>query len=380
MQFPSFFKKKAQQPEEAASRRIEPQIGGEDRAASAADAEASSWDEKTAAEAPAFEVVSDERTARSAEHQEPTLKAPAAPQVSAEQPASPAAAPELPVLNEPGAAPQPAAPKPSESESAPAQSAEPKSGRRSLSEIFRSAAHREQESAQPPSEEEIAMRQKTRYRLAGAAAILIAVIVVAPFVLDRENAADEAQVSTAIPPVPDKASTTLAPPVPEKKAESAAQSEADAKAAAEEARRAEEAKAAEQARAAEEAKAAAAAKAEQARAEQAARQKAAEQAKAKQQEAARKEAAKKQEARKEAAAAPSGRGWYVQVMATRSERTASQLVAKLKGQGFPAYSVSGKDRIIRVRVGLYKDKAAAQGAQGTLALNGYTGKLIVGAQ
>jgi cell division septation protein DedD len=371
MQFPSFFKKKAQQPEETSSQRIEPQIGGEGRAASAEGAEPPSWEEKPAVDAPAFEVVSDERTARPAESRAPKLSVPAAPQVSAEPSAAPA--PEPPVLSEPGAAPQPAAPK-----SAPAEAAAPEQGaaeapkRRKLGDLFRSAAHRGTEPAQPPSEEEIEMRQKTRYRLAGAAAILIAVIVVAPFVLDRENAADEAQVSTAIPPVPDKARTTLAPPAPEEKAAETA----DAKAAAdaEAARKAEEAKAAEQARAEEEAKAAAAAKAEQERAEQAARQKAAEQAKAKQ------EAAKKEAAKKQAAAAPSGKGWYVQVMATRSERTASQLVAKLKGQGFPAYSVNGKDSIIRVRVGLYKSKNAAQGAQGTLALNGYTGKLIVGAQ
>jgi cell division septation protein DedD len=372
MQFPSFFKKKAQQPEETSSQRIEPQIGGEGRAASAEGAEPPSWEEKPAVDAPAFEVVSDERTARPAGTQEPKLSVPAAPQVSAESSAAPA--PEPPVLSEPGAAPQPAAPKPAPAEAAaPVQGAEEAPTRRKLGDLFRSAAHRSTEPSQPPSEEEIEMRQKTRYRLAGAAAILIAVIVVAPFVLDRENAADEAQVSTAIPPVPDKARTTLAPPAPEEKAAETA----DAKAAAdaEAARKAEEAKAAEQARAEEEAKAAAAAKAEQERAEQAARQKAADQAKAKQ-EAAKKEAAKKQAA----AAAPSGKGWYVQVMATRSERTASQLVAKLKGQGFPAYSVSGKDSIIRVRVGLYKSKNAAQGAQGTLALNGYTGKLIVGAQ
>lgn len=367
MQFPSFFKKKAQQPEETSSQRIEPQIGGEGRAASAEGAEPPSWEEKPAVDAPAFEVVSDERTARPAESQEPKLSVPAAPQVSAEPSAAPA--PEPPVLSEPGAAPQPAAPKPAAAEAAaPEQGASEAPKRRKLGELFRSAAHRSTEPAQPPSEEEIEMRQKTRYRLAGAAAILIAVIVVAPFVLDRENAADEAQVSTAIPPVPDKARTTLAPPAPEQKAAETAAADAEA------ARKAEEAKAAEQARAEEEAKAAAAAKAEQERAEQAARQKAAEQAKAKQ------EAAKKEAAKKQAAAAPSGKGWYVQVMATRSERTASQLVAKLKGQGFPAYSVSGKDSIIRVRVGLYKSKNAAQGAQGTLALNGYTGKLIVGAQ
>ena len=76
-----------------------------------------------------------------------------------------------------------------------------------------------------------------------------------------------------------------------------------------------------------------------------------------------------------------GKGFYVQVLATSSERNAEKLVRELSAKGYPAYKVSVSQKagtLWRVRVGNYATRDEARGVQGTLVLDGHTGQLIVG--
>ena len=80
---------------------------------------------------------------------------------------------------------------------------------------------------------------------------------------------------------------------------------------------------------------------------------------------------------------PAGEGWYVQVMATSSERQAEAAVKKIVDLGLPAYRVpveKGAATLWRVRVGLYKTKKDAEGVVGNLVLNGIGSKPYVAKQ
>lgn len=72
-------------------------------------------------------------------------------------------------------------------------------------------------------------------------------------------------------------------------------------------------------------------------------------------------------------------GWMVQVGSFSAQSTAQQIVAKLKGQGFPAFvgavQVNGKT-LYRVRVGALPDRASAEAALQKLR-GSYAGASIV---
>ena len=90
---------------------------------------------------------------------------------------------------------------------------------------------------------------------------------------------------------------------------------------------------------------------------------------------AQKPAQKPQPAAKSAGIAPpTGKGWYVQVVATSNEAAAERTVKKLALLGLPAYRTNEGGALWKVRVGLYAEKSEAEGVRGTIMLNGIAQK------
>ena len=377
MQFPNPFKK--EQPAPAAPERIEPQIGEEAPAP---------WEVKPEA-APAFEMVGEDRSEPS-----PTAEATGAEPVREE---APAPKPELPKLDARGMAPEPAKPAPKEAErEAPAADAaedaktapKPARGFLRLGAKADNEKEAEDEKSGVPTEAELLARQKTKYRLIGAAAIMMAVIVAAPVILDSEKTDDKPAVSTEIPAVPAKAVTTL-DPVKETAssgdvdvAKSTVQ-KSDSTAKANLANEVKQSRRPEGAAPAAKTEQAPAGTAEKKPAEQKAAEKKAPEKKTAEKKTEKKDAASKPVQKSDGIAPPKGKGFYVQVQATSSERKAEALVKQLASQGLPAYKTPVQKQgatIWRVRVGLYKTRDEARGVQGTIALSGFTGKTDIGAQ
>lgn len=397
MQFPNPFKKEKPAEQAAEAPRIEPQLGGEG-------GEPSPWDVRE--DPPAFNVVGEEKPLvepeRAAEPVPESVQtpvySPAAPAASADpvapapesaprgslfvepkapQPAAkieprlaPRAADAAPetrlVIGEIGSAPSPEAPRrpaPEPEAAAPAGDEEPTGKKRLRMPAFgfmkRKAAPLSDEVEDDVSDEEILVqRQRTRYRLVGAAALMLGVIVVSPLLLDREQDV-KPPVSTEIPAVPETARTTLnALP-----GSSGDVDVTDNGAAAEQSTS--------RANLANEAR-------QPVKTEPAPKAEAAKPAPA---PAARPEPKKAEEKPAKKSFATDGKGFYVQVLATSSERNAEKLVRELSAKGYPAYKVSVSQKagtLWRVRVGNYATRDEARGVQGTLVLDGHTGQLIVG--
>lgn len=397
MQFPNPFKKEKPAEQAAEAPRIEPQLGGEG-------GEPSPWDVRE--DPPAFNVVGEEKPLvepeRAAEPVPESVQtpvySPAAPAASADpvapapesaprgslfvepkapQPAAkieprlaPRAADAAPetrlVIGEIGSAPSPEAPRrpaPEPEAAAPAGDEEPTGKKRLRMPAFgfmkRKAAPLSNEVEDDvPDEEILVQRQRTRYRLVGAAALMLGVIVVSPLLLDREQDV-KPPVSTEIPAVPETARTTLnALPG------SSGDVDVTANGAAAE-------QSTSRANLANEAR-------QPVKTEPAPKAEAAKPAPA---PAARPEPKKAEEKPAKKSSATDGKGFYVQVLATSSERNAEKLVRELSAKGYPAYKVSVSQKagtLWRVRVGNYATRDEARGVQGTLVLDGHTGQLIVG--
>ncbi len=379
MQFPNPFKKEkpAEQPAEAS--RIEPQLGG-------AGESPAPWDVRE--DPPAFRVVGEEKplesevspapgsepaeqTASQPQQREPVF---VEPRPSQDAPSAGAhASPESGlVIGDIGSAPAPDAPRrPEPEQEAAAESEAPVQKTRLKMPAFgfmrKKAVAGTEADDEVPDEEILLQHQRTRYKLVGAAALMLGVIVVAPLVLDKEQDA-KPPVSTEIPAVPEKARTTL-DAVPGSSGEvdvtenSATKDQSTSRAnLANEARQPVKAEAASGT-----APAQGEAKPESGKTAE----KTAEKTVAKSGEKA---AAKK-------SPAADAKGFYVQVLATSSERNAERLVKELAAKGYPAYKVSVNQKagtLWRVRVGNYSTRDEARGVQGTLVLDGHTGKLIVG--
>ena len=395
MQFPNPFKKEKPAEQAAEAPRIEPQLGGEG-------GEPSPWDVRE--DPPAFNVVGEEKPLvepeRAAEPVPESVQtpvySPAAPAASADpvapapesaprgslfvepkapQPAAkieprlaPRAADAAPetrlVIGEIGSAPSPEAPRspaPEPEAAAPAGDEEPTGKKRLRMPAFgfmkrKAAPLSDEVEDDVPDEEILVQRQRTRYRLVGAAALMLGVIVVSPLLLDREQDV-KPPVSTEIPAVPETARTTLnALP-----GSSGDVDVTDNGAAAEQSTS--------RANLANEAR-------QPVKTEPA--PKAAKPAPA---PAARPEPKKAEEKPAKKSFATDGKGFYVQVLATSSERNAEKLVRELSAKGYPAYKVSVSQKagtLWRVRVGNYATRDEARGVQGTLVLDGHTGQLIVG--
>lgn len=397
MQFPNPFKKEKPAEQAAEAPRIEPQLGGEG-------GEPSPWDVRE--DPPAFNVVGEEKPLvepeRAAEPVPESVQtpvySPAAPAASADpvapapesaprgslfvepkapQPAAkieprlaPRAADAAPetrlVIGEIGSAPSPEAPRrpaPEPEAAAPAGDEEPTGKRRLRMPAFgfmkrKAAPLSDEVEDDVPDEEILVQRQRTRYRLVGAAALMLGVIVVSPLLLDREQDV-KPPVSTEIPAVPETARTTLnALP-----GSSGDVDVTDNGAAAEQSTS--------RANLANEAR-------QPVKTEPAPKAEAAKPAPA---PAARPEPKKAEEKPAKKSFATDGKGFYVQVLATSSERNAEKLVRELSAKGYPAYKVSVSQKagtLWRVRVGNYATRDEARGVQGTLVLDGHTGQLIVG--
>lgn len=223
-------------------------------------------------------------------------------------------------------------------------------------------AQPEEESAPIPTPEEVLRHKRMRHRMIGAAALLLALVLVTPFALDDEKRLDVEKMNLDIPD-PQAVETTIAPePAAEKPAHGdvvvAGSGKSPSTGAANlEGEAAKEAKPDPKAKPAEETNA-------PARAEEAAKP-------AKPAEPARSDAA------------PTGEGYYIQVLATSSELSAEKLVKDMKLQGLPAYKMSVRQNgktLWRVRVGLFKTKAEAESASGLLMLNNFASKPIVSHQ
>lgn len=223
-------------------------------------------------------------------------------------------------------------------------------------------AQPEEESAPVPTPEEILRHKRMRHRMIGAAALLLALVLVTPFALDDEKRLDVEKMNLDIPD-PQAVETTIAPePAAEKPAHGdvvvAGSGKSPSTGAANlEGEAAKEAKPDLKAKPAEETNA-------PAKAEEAAKP-------AKPAEPARSDAA------------PTGEGYYIQVLATSSELSAEKLVKDMKLQGLPAYKMSVRQNgktLWRVRVGLFKTKAEAESASGLLMLNNFASKPIVSHQ
>lgn len=397
MQFPNPFKKEKPAEQAAEAPRIEPQLGGEG-------GEPSPWDVRE--DPPAFNVVGEEKPLvepeRAAEPVPESVQtpvySPAAPAASA-APVAPApesaprgslfvepkapqpaakieprlapraadAAPETRlVIGEIGSAPSPEAPRrpaPEPEAAAPAGDEEPTGKKRLRMPAFgfmkrKAAPLSDEVEDDVPDEEILVQRQRTRYRLVGAAALMLGVIVVSPLLLDREQDV-KPPVSTEIPAVPETARTTLnALPG------SSGDVDVTANGAAAE-------QSTSRANLANEAR-------QPVKSEPAPKAEAAKPAPA---PAARPEPKKAEEKPAKKSSATDGKGFYVQVLATSSERNAEKLVKELSAKGYPAYKVSVSQKagtLWRVRVGNYATRDEARGVQGTLVLDGHTGQLIVG--
>lgn len=397
MQFPNPFKKEKPAEQAAEAPRIEPQLGGEG-------GEPSPWDVRE--DPPAFNVVGEEKPLvepeRAAEPVPESVQtpvySPAAPAASADpvapapesaprgslfvepkapQPAAkieprlaPRAADAAPetrlVIGEIGSAPSPEAPRrpaPEPEAAAPAGDEEPTGKKRLRMPAFgfmkrKAAPLSDEVEDDVPDEEILVQRQRTRYRLVGAAALMLGVIVVSPLLLDREQDV-KPPVSTEIPAVPETARTTLnALPG------SSGDVDVTANGAAAE-------QSTSRANLANEAR-------QPVKTEPAPKAEAAKPAPA---PAARPEPKKAEEKPAKKSSATDGKGFYVQVLATSSERNAEKLVRELSAKGYPAYKVSVSQKagtLWRVRVGDYATRDEARGVQGTLVLDGHTGQLIVG--
>ncbi len=397
MQFPNPFKKEKPAEQAAEAPRIEPQLGGEG-------GEPSPWDVRE--DPPAFNVVGEEKPLvepeRAAEPVPESVQtpvySPAAPAASADpvapapesaprgslfvepkapQPAAkieprlaPRAADAAPetrlVIGEIGSAPSPEAPRrpaPEPEAAAPAGDEEPTGKKRLRMPAFgfmkrKAAPLSDEVEDDVPDEEILVQRQRTRYRLVGAAALMLGVIVVSPLLLDREQDV-KPPVSTEIPAVPETARTTLnALPG------SSGDVDVTANGAAAE-------QSTSRANLANEAR-------QPVKTEPAPKAEAAKPAPA---PAVRPEPKKAEEKPAKKSSATDGKGFYVQVLATSSERNAEKLVRELSAKGYPAYKVSVSQKagtLWRVRVGNYATRDEARGVQGTLVLDGHTGQLIVG--
>lgn len=240
-----------------------------------------------------------------------------------------------------------------------------------------------------PSEEELIARRRTKNRLVGAAVLMAALVVAAPFIMDDPVNREAPPISTEVPPVPPASGEAVTTELP-LNAPAAPKAEGDTMVTTSDLGKGGESVA--KANLAQEARGSSQAKPPKTEAAPAAKPdpKPAD---------AKKPDAKAAEAKKEAPKAdakpavkptktagitpPAGEGWYVQVMATSSERQAEAAVKKIVDLGLPAYRVpveKGAATLWRVRVGLYKTKKDAEGVVGNLVLNGIGSKPYVAKQ
>lgn len=313
-----------------------------------------------------------------------SVSAPEAAQILAPEAAGAPAAQAPFVMPEPRQEPDPSPAAAGESEDAevlkPALKPVPREQVRAQAERERAA---ERPARRPLTDAELLARRRTKHRMVGAAVLLMAAVVAAPFVIDNEPPIDTSKLESTDINIPKESETSTTLNVPPAAHGDRAQAgdvdvsdtsmgraESTAKANLER-----EAKGAAEAAAKQSGKTAAptqAAKSEKAEKTPA---KPAEKTAAKPDPKAQKPAQKPQPAAKSAGIAPpTGKGWYVQVVATSNEAAAERTVKKLALLGLPAYRTNEGGALWKVRVGLYAEKSEAEGVRGTIMLNGIAQK------
>lgn len=254
-------------------------------------------------------------------------------------------------------------------------------------EQVRAQAERERAAERPArrplTDAELLARRRTKHRMVGAAVLLMAAVVAAPFVIDNEPPIDTSKLESADISIPKESETSTTLNVPPAAHGDRAQAgdvdvsdtsmgraESTAKANLER-----EAKGAAEAAPKQTGKTAAPAQAAKSEKVEKTPAKPAEKTAAKPDSKAQKPAQKPQPAAKSAGIAPpTGMGWYVQVVATSNEAAAERTVKKLALLGLPAYRTNEGGALWKVRVGLYAEKSEAEGVRGTIMLNGIAQK------
>lgn len=254
-------------------------------------------------------------------------------------------------------------------------------------EQVRAQAERERAAERPArrplTDAELLARRRTKHRMVGAAVLLMAAVVAAPFVIDNEPPIDTSKLESTDISIPKESETSTTLNVPPAAHGDRAQAgdvdvsdtsmgraESTAKANLER-----EAKGAAEAAPKQTGKTAAPAQAAKSEKVEKTPAKPAEKTAAKPDSKAQKPAQKPQPAAKSAGIAPpTGKGWYVQVVATSNEAAAERTVKKLAHLGLPAYRTNEGGALWKVRVGLYAEKSEAEGVRGTIMLNGIAQK------
>lgn len=247
--------------------------------------------------------------------------------------------------------------------------------RESLRRAEESKGLGEGEAAGIPSHEEVMRQKRVRHRMIGAAALLLALVLVTPFALDDEERLDEEKMNLEIPD-PAAMETPIAPDVGVASGDVvvAGSGEGLSTGAANlesEALQKPDTKAKDGAVQAVD-------NTKPAKSDVKTEPKGDGKSDAK--------AQKSEDAKSDVpthASAPSGAGYYIQVLATSSELSAEKLVKDMTLQGLPAYKTSVRQNgktLWRVRVGLFKTKAEAENTSGLLMLNNFASKPIVSYQ
>ena len=288
------------------------------------------------------------------------------------------------VMPEPRQEPDPLPAAAAESEEAealkPALKPVPREQVRAQAERERAA---ERPARRPLTDAELLARRRTKHRMVGAAVLLMAAVVAAPFVIDNEPPIDTSKLESTDINIPKESETSTTLNVPPAAHGDRAQAgdvdvsdtsmgraESTAKANLER-----EAKGAAEAAPKQPGKTAAPAQAAKSEKVEKTPAKPAEKTAAKPDPKAQKPAQKPQPAAKSAGIAPpTGKGWYVQVVATSNEAAAERTVKKLAHRGLPAYRTNEGGALWKVRVGLYAEKSEAEGVRGTIMLNGIAQK------
>lgn len=240
------------------------------------------------------------------------------------------------------------------------------------------AQQRRQEPPKPriPTDAEILARRRTKHRLVGAAAILMAVVVAAPFILDSDPPIDDSGMKNVRMEIPKETETSTAintadaQKKPEKAEVNVSDTTMGSRGSTAQANLAREAQMK-------------APPAPEKKAAEASAPKKAEGASEKKPEAAKKpapEVVKKPQPKSAGITPPTGKGWYVQVLATGNEEAAERTVRKMALLGLPAYKTKEGGNLWKVRAGLYGTRKEAEGAIGTIVLNGVAQKPYVSKQ
>lgn len=334
-------------------------------------------------------VMSAEQPAPQEKPVEPVFQAPQPESVPSVQPVSPAsAAPEAaPSPRETVEAPVPESDLAAQMRAAEAEaSASQQSAQAPLSDepVMRpvpraQAAQQRREAPQKPrvpTDAEILARRRTKHRLVGAAAILMAVVVAAPFILDSDPPIDDSGMKNVRMEIPKETETSTAintadaQKKPEKAEVNVSDTTMGSRGSTAQANLAREAQTK-------------APSAPEKKAREESAPKKTEAVSEKKPEPAKKpaaEPARKPQPRSAGITPPTGKGWYVQVLATGNEEAAERTVRKMALLGLPAYKTKEGGNLWKVRAGLYGTRNEAEGAIGTIVLNGVAQKPYVSRQ